>query len=65
MIAVLTEVKRFGDDHYCHDQLFVFVTKKLKILVGLGSGHYLWTGWGLKRNYFSSLKTVYPTIYCW
>ena len=28
----------------------------------LGSGHYLWPGWGLKRKYYVPLKIFYSTI---
>ena len=28
----------------------------------LGSGHYLWPGWGLKRKRYVPLKKIYPTI---
>ena len=28
----------------------------------LGSGHYLWSGWGLKRKYYVASNKFYPTI---
>jgi hypothetical protein len=34
-----------------------------RILLLLGSGHYLWQGWGLKRKCFKAKNFSYPTSF--